>query len=92
MFLTNSSKSSKNLLPNITGSLAFLSPKRIFFDFIVVDEVSILTSVTEFKFIELKELNNIESDLEFNNNLPEFNIICSPLYSLGRVGGEKYDK
>ena len=36
-------------------------------------------------------LNNIESLLEFNNNLPEFNIICSPSYSLGVIGGCEYD-
>ena len=51
------------------------------------DGESILTLFKEFKLIELFELNNIESDLEFNNNLPEFKIICSPLYSVGDVGG-----
>ena len=47
-----------------------------------------LTLFIEFKLIELFELNNIESDFEFNNNLPEFKIICSPSYSLVDIGGE----
>ena len=37
----------------------------------------------------LNELNKIESVFEFNNNLPEFNIICSPSYSFKEVGGAK---
>ena len=51
----------------------------------------ILTLVIEFKFIVLEELNNIESLLEFNNNLPEFSIICSPSYWLGIIGDCEYD-
>ena len=58
-------------------------------DFITVDGASILTLLTEFNPIVLNELNKIESVLEFNNNLPEFNTIWFPLYSLKVVGGEK---
>tara|TARA_R110001599_G_scaffold202863_1_gene399731 strand:+ start:1254 stop:1454 length:201 start_codon:yes stop_codon:yes gene_type:complete len=66
-----------------------LSPKAIFLDFTNTALESILTLFIEFKLIELNELNNIESVFEFNNNLPEFKIICSPLYLSIAVGGEK---
>jgi hypothetical protein len=58
------------------GSVAFLSPKAILSDLTTSVGESILTLFIEFKLIELFELNNIESDFEFNNNLPEFKIIC----------------
>ena len=41
--------------------------------------------------IVLNELNKIESLLELNNNLPEFNITCSPTNLSVDVGGEKYE-
>ena len=50
-----------------------------------------MTLLIEFKFIVSNELNNIESVLELNNNLPEFNIICSSVNLSGDVGGWKYE-
>jgi len=79
-------KSDKNLSPNITDSNAFLSPKYTSPEFRTDTGASILTLFTEFRLIESFDDNNIESVFELNNNLPEFNIICSPVKSLGNSG------
>ena len=82
-------KSVKNLSPNIIDSLAFLSPNSILSDFTVVVGESTLTLLIELRFIVSNELNNIESFLELNSNLPDDRIICSPTNLSGVVGGEK---
>ena len=48
---------------------------------------SITTLLREFILIESADVNKIESVLALNNNLPEFNMICSPANMLGSVGG-----
>ena len=70
-------KSERNLSPKIIGSVAFLLPSNISGEFITVCFESIVTLLTEFKFMILLEDNRIESFLELNNSLPEFKIICS---------------
>ena len=82
-------KSAKNLSPNITDSLAFLSPNNTLSDCIIVVGESRFILVTEFKLIVSDELNRIESVLELNNNLPEFNITCSSVNLSGEVGAWK---
>ncbi len=84
-------KSPKNLFPNITGSVAFLSPNNISGDWITVFGESKLILLIEFKFILVAELSKIESLLELNNNLPEFRIICSPTKAFVDSGGDEYD-
>ena len=56
------------------GSLSVLSPKVILSALTDNVDVSILTELMEFKLILWFDDNNIESVLELNNNLPEFNI------------------
>ena len=71
-------KSSKNVSPNITGSVAFLSPKYISGDEITVFGESRFILLREFKFIVSKDDKRIESVFELKTIRPEFNIICSP--------------
>ena len=68
-------KSFKKLSPNITDSVAFLSPNNTLGELTIKLLVSMLTDSFEFKFMVLYELSNIESFFELNNNLPELNII-----------------
>ena len=63
----------------------------MFFEFTTNLGESTLTPSTEFKFIVFLELNKIESVLVLNNNLPEFNIICSPANLSGDVGALLYE-
>ena len=90
-FFNKSSKSVKNVFPNITGSVAYLSPKYISLDCIIVLGVSTFKLFNEFKFIVSNELNNILSLLALNNILPEFITTCSLSNTSVATGDEKYE-
>ena len=84
-------KSPKNLSPNITDSVAFLSPKYMFFELNIDLGASIFKLFTAFRLIVSLAVSKIESVLELNNNRPEFKIICSPVKKFGELGADEYD-
>ena len=84
-------KSPKNLFPNITGSVAFLSPKYISFELNIDLGASTFKLFTAFKLIVSADDNKIESVFELNNKRPEFKIICSPINVFGESGADEYD-
>jgi len=84
-------KSVKNLFPNITGSVAFLSPNNTWSDCRIEVGESTLKLSSEFKLMVLAELKKIESFLAFKNKRPESKITCSPINLSADVGGVEYD-